>query len=589
MGRALYDARPEFRETLDRCDEILRPRLERPLLSVLYPAPGTTSLVDETGYTQPALFALEYALATLWRAWGIEPECMLGHSVGEYVAACLAGVFSLEDGLTLVAERGRLMQALPRDGAMAAVFTDEDRVREAIASGGDEVDIAAVNTPDSVVISGRRSAVERFTESLRRRGVGTRPLTVSHAFHSSLMDPVLGAFRRAAAGVTYGSPRLKFLSNLTGEPAGEEVATPSYWQRHLRETVRFSDGMRTLARLGCDVYLEVGPKPTLVGLGRRCLPGDHAWLTSLREGRHDWEQMLETVGALYARGAPIDWTRFDRGRPLRRVSLPTYPFERDRHWPERRTTGLLAEAWTGHDAATHPLLGHRIDLAATVGTHVWQGEVSGRRLPFLLDHRVQGQAVLPAAAYSEMALAAHAELCGEGPVRLREMRFHKPLFVSERDVHTIQTVVDREDSDRAAIRVYSRPATGDGEPLPWVLHMTGFIDRIMEDTPRPQSVPEVLDAIRSRCAATVHRQRVLSPAPGAGERLGTDLPGCLAPLARRWRGAERGRGARRHRFGDRALPSPPGSRGCGGARPHCDDSARGLGWGPRRRLRGRSH
>ena len=334
MGRRLYETELSFRATLDRCGELLRRHLDRPLVSVLFPEPGEPVLIDETAYTQPALFALEVALAELWRSWGVEPAAVIGHSVGEYVAACVAGVFSLEDGLTLIAERARLMQALPRGGAMAAVFTDEERVRAALAPHAARAAIAAVNGPADVVISGAEDAVAEVVLALSGVGVRTKPLAVSHAFHSPLMDPVLDAFERAASRVRYAEPRIPLLSNLTGRRAeGDQARHASYWRRHLREPVRFADGIRAMDELGCDVFLEIGPHPVLCASGRRCLPdGQGTWLPSLRKGRDDWHQMLASLGGLYVKGALLDSAALDRGRPRRRVPLPTYPFQRVRCW-----------------------------------------------------------------------------------------------------------------------------------------------------------------------------------------------------------------------------------------------------------------
>jgi acyl transferase domain-containing protein len=334
MGRQLYETQPTYRRALERCDELLRPCLDRPLLSVLYPQAGEASPLDETGYTQPALFALEYALAELWRSWGIEPAAVMGHSVGEYVAACVAGIFSLEDGLALIAERGRLMQALPRDGEMAAVFADEDRVVRTVAAHAGALSVAAVNGPREIVLSGTRAALGEALRELEAEGVRSKRLTVSHAFHSPLMDPILDAFERAAGRVRFNPPRITFVSNLTGGPAdAQTVVQPAYWCRHLREAVRFKAGLDALWSQGHRVFLEVGPSPILIGMGQRWLDGeDGAWLPSLRKGREDWRAMLGSLARLYAGGGAVDWAGFDRDHKRSRVHLPTYPWQRQRYW-----------------------------------------------------------------------------------------------------------------------------------------------------------------------------------------------------------------------------------------------------------------
>jgi acyl transferase domain-containing protein len=336
MGRELFETQPTFRKALLECDELLRPLLPRPLLSVLYPEPGQDSPIDETEYTQPALFAIEYALAQLWRSWGIEPAVVMGHSVGQYVAACVAGVFSLEEGLRLIAERARLMGALPRDGEMVAVLADEARVArllEPVASG---VSIAASNGPSEVVISGTRDGVHQVVEQLSAEGVKTRRLTVSHAFHSPLMSPMLPAFSEAAARVKYTAPRVRLISDLTGKTArADELGQASYWVSHIHSTVRFAEGMRALAEYGCEVFLEIGPQATLLGMGKRCLPdAPQPWLPSLRKGHGAWETLLTSLTALYESGVDIDWEGFDRDYSRQRLPLPTYPFQRERYWVE---------------------------------------------------------------------------------------------------------------------------------------------------------------------------------------------------------------------------------------------------------------
>ncbi|MUH00294.1 SDR family NAD(P)-dependent oxidoreductase [Scytonema sp. UIC 10036] len=336
MGRQLYEQAPTFRQALDRCDAILRPYLQQPLLSVLYPNDGSNSPIDQTAYTQPALFALEYALYELWHSWGITPNVVMGHSVGEYVAACVAGVFSLEDGLRMIAERSRLMQALPPGGEMAAVFADEATVRAAISPYGQKVALAAINGPQNAVISGEGESVQAAIAELQAKGIESRHLSVSHAFHSPLMEPMLDAFEKQAATVTYSEPKIDLISNVTGQLVrGVEVSQASYWRRHVREAVRFADGMQTLQAQAIDIVVEIGPHTVLSGMGRQCLPeGTEVWLPSLRRGHDDWQQILQSLGTLYVHGVKVDWSGFDRDYQRVKVSLPTYPFQRKRYWVE---------------------------------------------------------------------------------------------------------------------------------------------------------------------------------------------------------------------------------------------------------------
>jgi malonyl CoA-acyl carrier protein transacylase len=343
MGQELYLSQPTFRNALQRCDRELRQYLEQPLLSVLYPEDDQSAELHQTAYAQPALFALEYALLTLWRSWGVTPEAVIGHSVGEYAAACAAGVFSLEEGLRMIAGRGRLMQSLPGGGGMAAVFASEPNVRQAIAACGNDVSVAAINAPEQVVISGRYERVEQLLGHFEERGVRTQRLQVSHAFHSSLMQPILDQFEQEAQQILFQQPSVPWISSLTGGllQNGEKL-NASYWSRQLRETVRFATGIEALAQQGCSVFLEIGPSPILLGMAATTLAQENlTLLPSLRTGRGDWQQLLDSLCALYVTGVEIDWKSFcgDYGR--QRVALPTYPFERERCWidplPEKET------------------------------------------------------------------------------------------------------------------------------------------------------------------------------------------------------------------------------------------------------------
>ncbi|MET7904987.1 thioester reductase domain-containing protein [Streptomyces sp. NPDC005355] len=344
MGRRLYATEPVFRAGLDECDALLRDHLHRPLLDILHGSTDDTALLDRTACTQPALFAVEYALTRLWRSWGIRPGAVLGHSVGEYVAACVAGVFSLEDALALVTARAGLMQRLCAPGAMIAVpLPSEEAEAEAAADGG-PVSLAAVNGERETVLSGAADAIDRIAARLDGRGIRARRLRVSHAFHSPLVEPSLAELRAAASRIRFTAPRIPVISNLTGEPVGPDtLADPDYWWRHARRPVRFADGLHTLDRLGFTTFLEIGPGRTLLGLGSTALPGqDRTWLASLRRTTDDVEQIRTALGGLYVLGAPVDWQAVHAGSPSRPVALPTYAFQRDRYWFDEREPAVPA-------------------------------------------------------------------------------------------------------------------------------------------------------------------------------------------------------------------------------------------------------
>jgi acyl transferase domain-containing protein len=484
MGHRLDETNATFREALDRCDRILRDVLGRPIRSVLYPQPGGEVLLDETRYAQPALFALGYALVEVWRSWGIEPALVAGHSVGEYVAACVAGVFSLEDGLRLVAERGRLMQALP-GGAMAAVFASPEHVSAVVAPYATTLSIAAINGPEHVVISGAHDSVRTVLEKLRAEGLRAQPLTVSHAFHSPLMDPMLEAFEHTARGVALAAPRIGLVSNLTGALADRELTSAVYWRRHVRAPVLFAAVMQSLVRHGADVFIEIGPNPTLLGIGRRCLSGmDRLWLPSLRRGRDDCEQLLDSLAAAYVHGVDVDWAGVDRGYPRRRLALPTYPFQRERFWVDLPTPTTLprdhhrvdgrardvadaSRSSADADVTVHPLLGRQL---RTAGTEViFEARLSPQAPSWLDEHRVYGSVIVPGTAYLEMGLAALAATGGPGPHVLENVAIDKALALASGIPVTVQVVIGTSWAGERTFTVSSLP-TEDGD---WQLHARG--------------------------------------------------------------------------------------------------------------------
>ncbi len=350
MGRELYDAEAVFRAEIDRCAEALRPHLGLDLRGVIYPAAGAgegaAEKLKQTALTQPALFVVEYALAKLWQSWGVRAEAMIGHSIGEYVAATLAGVFSLEDALALVAARGRLMQSLPA-GAMLAVPLTEAELMPLL---GGELSLAAVNAPAACVASGPAVAIDALEQALKARGVEARRLQTSHAFHSRMMDPILAEFTALVAKVKRSAPTLPYVSNLTGTWITAAQATdPAYWAQHLRNAVRFTDGVAELLKGGSRVGLEVGPGRTLSTLARQRteLAAHGAPVTSLRhpqEKMSDEVFLLAALGKLWIAGVEIDWRGFSAGERRRRVPLPTYPFERQRYWVQAKTVAPLAAA-----------------------------------------------------------------------------------------------------------------------------------------------------------------------------------------------------------------------------------------------------
>ena len=434
MGRDLYETQPVFRQTLDRCDEILGRHLEQPLLSALYPEEGVESPLGQTAYTQPALFAFEMAIAHMWISWGIEPAWVMGHSVGEYVAACLAGVFSLEDGLKLIAARGRLMQDIPEGGAMVALMTEEAAAVAAIRGMERTVSIAAVNGPYQVVLSGDRASLERVVAGMS--GVQAHWLEVSHAFHSPSMEPMLDAFAEVCREVEYAPPRLPIISNLTGEVADESIATPEYWVRHVLAPVRFASGMAALASAGARVFLEVGPQPTLIGMACQFIDEATAtWLPSLpspKSNQNAWGQLLEGLGQLYALGAEVDFDGFDREYARRKVDLPTYRFQRRRHWPDvsSRAHSMLALPGGAAAADLDPVVGRRLPLPRSKEIR-FQSTLMSDMPAFLDDHRLFGTVVCPGASHIATMLRGVTTGLNDSVVVLEDVYFPQALVLDD--------------------------------------------------------------------------------------------------------------------------------------------------------------
>src|SRR6185437_10714669 len=341
MAAGLYKSEPVVRRAIDRCARLLKPTLNADLKKLLFPATrnrkNAAEALKDTKWAQPALFTVGYALAELWSSWGVKPSAMIGHSVGEYVAATLAGVMSLEDALTVIARRGQLISKMPR-GSMLAVMSSPESVERFVTG---KISLAAVNAPGFVVLSGPDTAMERLEKNLEKEHIPARRLHTSHAFHSSMMNPVLEKFEEALSGIKLSRPVVPFVSTLTGNWAGEDVTQPDYWSRQLRQTVRFADGMRTLMSSGDlglknPIWIEAGPGNTLSTFTREIAKGKSSLCLQSLPGpdarRSDTEEMLNSLGQLWANGVEVDWGVFHSTQPRSRISLPAYPFERQTYW-----------------------------------------------------------------------------------------------------------------------------------------------------------------------------------------------------------------------------------------------------------------
>lgn len=521
MGKQLYETEPRFRQVLDRCSEILQPALGLSLSGLLYREDTAKAdrLLDEATYAQPALFAIEYALAELWLSWGVEPDVVIGHSMGEYAAACVAGVFSLEDGLKLIATRGRLMQTSAQAGQMMAVLGSEEVVRRILEPFAARVSLAAINTVESLVISGHREAVLQAAEALRMAGVKTKELKIFVASHSPLMEPILGEFAETLRSIKKSPPRLQVVSNVTGATVGEALLTVDYWLCHMREPVRFADGMATLEKLGVDVFLEMGPAPTLLGLGQDCLPADEArlWLPSLQPSKPDWEQLLTSLGALYVRGVPIDWHGVSASEQRRRVRLPTYPYSRKVCWVEPGS-GAPAERPPNDGQGTapyHPLLGQRLRSAIRRKELTFEAQLSARSPDFLADYGMAEAVLLPSSAYLEISLAAARQASGGADALvLEDVVFAQALILPEDGAKILQCILSPLAADAAQHQFQIFSLTGEE----WTLHAQGLVHPA-QATDADSAVDR--EALAAACPQTVpvsaHYERLLAQGLVYGE------------------------------------------------------------------------
>ncbi|MGX7827582.1 type I polyketide synthase [Actinokineospora sp. 24-640] len=442
MGASLYRDYPLFAATVDEIDALFEPLLGRSVRALLL-GDAEDGVIDQTRYTQAALFALEYALAQLWMSWGAKPTSLIGHSIGEVVAATVAGLFTLPDAVKLVAARGRLMQSVSAPGGMVAVTAPAEEV-EPLLAGYADLAMAAYNAPSQCVVSGGEASLAEVTAALAERGIKAKALAVSHAFHSPLMAEVFDEFRAVFADIAFHEPKLTLISNLTGKVARyNQISDPEYWVRHIGEAVDFAAGMAALERRGKHVFIEIGPSAQLSGLAKKCVNADdHRWLTSVHSKDAEGATIRKSLAQLYTAGVPVNWTGF-HGVPSVPLTLPTYAFDRKRYWlPEGK--GAWAQSGRG---GGHPLLGAETP-----------GESGGREFRAAVGASdvdvVAGKSVLSAGAVLDLLYAVQDTVFGETTRLVRDVRLAQPPVFAEDEPVALRTVVTQA-GDGASVEVYA--------------------------------------------------------------------------------------------------------------------------------------
>ncbi len=547
MGRQLYQTQPVFREALDRCEHVYRGIDDASLLDLLYGENGDVEKVNDTRYAQPLIFAIEYALTQLWLSWGIKPAATAGHSVGEYMAACLAGVIGFEDALRLVSLRGRLMSSVPGTGRMVSIVASREEVESLLSDYQERVTIAALNTPDQIVISGFDDAVSQIIATLQDKRIHHQVLKVSHAFHSPQMDPILDEFRKAVSGVTLHEPQIPLISNTTATAAvAGQLTDPEYWVRHLRGAVRMSESLAFLDQAGYTTFLEIGPMPTLLSFAKRCIDNPQLVLAGTMKQRvPDLLTLSAAVGDLYRAGINMDWKSYDHPFATSKVSLPTYPFT-GQHYrvdspPRPLTLSGRGESNAPLSVESHPLIGHRIETGALPGTVVFQMDIVRGEHYFFTEHVIMGVETAPASALLSWVWLAAQQLFPGQAFKLEEITLIQPLILYDQD-RIGQIIISNVDADRCAFEFVSREVGRDTQA--WVSHGKGSIAK--GALPLPDSIPlPNLQAMESRCDLHLSGQEFYDGMEALGYHYGS-LFRCIQSAASagdeilcRWQSPER--------------------------------------------------
>ena len=562
MGRQLLDREPVFRDALQECDSLFQSWAAWSLLREMS-AGESQSRLEQTEFGQPAIFAFQVALAALWRSWGVEPEAVVGHSMGEVAAAHFAGMLSLPDAARIIFHRARLMQRAAGMGRMAALRTSQQEASRIIEGYEDRLSIAACNSPGITVVSGDTAALAAVLET-HTLEVAYQYLPVNYAFHSPQMAGFQGEIMDALRGLEPSTGSTPMISTVTGQPVSGPELDSAYWWNNVRQKVLFSTAIETVLAQGCNTFLEISAHPALLSAVSECATDSRAGallLPSLRRNTDDQEQMLGSLASLHIGGHPVDWrSLYPQGT---HATLPANAWQSQPFWhPGIARGGARA---VRQEPTGHPLLGRRLDSA----TPIWESDLGVLRLPYLASHRVDGKIVYPAAAYLETALAAFFEVSEHSRCVLSDVRFERPLTLPESGTRRVEMVLTQDSNGPESFRLYSQT---DSDTKAWTLHAGGSFEAV-GDEPGPVE-PEFPAAILKRCPERTPGRRVLPPVPEDGARLWTGLSRHRSRLARRRRSLGADPHSRSHPGRDWEISHPPGPSRC--LRP--DPSGHGGRW-----------
>jgi len=498
MGKELYKKYDVYRDAVNTCCHHLQNEFPESIQDVIgySNTPEHPDLINNTIYTQSTLFILEYALAKLWESWGVIPDMVMGHSIGEYVGACIAGVFSLEDGLNLVSNRAKLMQNLPNNGAMAAVFTSKHTVQNYIYDYQYEKDIsiAAVNGPEQIIISGKDDSINKIIERFSANNISSIRLKVSHAFHSSLMMPMLSQFEQIANTIQFNAPQLKIVSNVTGKIVTDEMSNASYWINHIIKPVQFYSSIKSIHEEQCHMFLEIGPKSTLSGMGSKCLPDRNIkWMPSLKPD-NPILQLMNTLSGLYVNGVDIHWINLFSKEHINTINLPTYAFQRKKYWPKE--LDAQNKKMKSRADQSHPFLYNKTKTSSDDIQFETAFNLLSASQSYISHHTILDHIIFPASGFIEMFIAAANEMPVEGPFLIEDLCFDNALFLYKEKKSTVRTILSIRDDDTYQTEISSKSSNNQ-----WIVNAHC---RFSKSVPLNKHITPTLQDLQSDISSTIN-------------------------------------------------------------------------------------